>query len=269
MFTIHPLTTGTVRIKQAMARGEGTGMRRRSGLFRPGAMTGVLPIHVWAIEHDEGLILVDAGESSAARDQPFAKFGVAREQELDRALQAAGFAPADVTTVVLTHIHTDHVGGLPHVPQARVLAGAQELRYASGVGARLTRRVLRQPLPPGFAAQPLELDGPPLGAFAASAPITADGRIAAVPTPGHTPGHIAVIVDQGDHHVLLGGDSAYDQAQLLELHVDAVSPREDVARATMETILEHARRHPTVYLPSHDPRSAARLAATEALPAPA
>jgi glyoxylase-like metal-dependent hydrolase (beta-lactamase superfamily II) len=265
MFTIHPLSTGTVRIKQAMQRGVGTGLRRRSGLFRPGAMTGPLPIHVWAIEHDDGLILVDAGEVSTVRDQAFATFDVTREQELDRALEAAGFAPADVATVVLTHIHGDHIGGLPHVPQARVLAGAEELRVARGLGARIARRALHQPLPPGFDAAAIELDGPAFGAFAASAPITADGRVLAVPAPGHTPGHLAVIVVQDGHHVLLGGDSAYEQAQLLELHVDAVSPRADVARATMETIIEHGRRHPTVYLPSHDPQSAARLAATEAL----
>jgi glyoxylase-like metal-dependent hydrolase (beta-lactamase superfamily II) len=74
-----------------------------------------------------------------------------------------------------------------------------------------------------------------------------------------------VLVDQGDHHVMLAGDSAYDEAQLLDLHVDAVSPDEEVARGTMQTILEHARRHPTVYLPTHDPASAARLAATQVL----
>ena len=134
------------------------------------------------------------------------------------------------------------------------------------MGARVTRRVVRQPLPPGFDPSPLRFDGPPVGAFAASAPITADGSVTAVPAPGHTPGHLVVIVDQGDHDVVLAGDSAYDEAQLLERHVDGVSPDERVARRTMETLLEHGRRRPTVYLPSHDPLSAARLAAAQPLP---
>jgi glyoxylase-like metal-dependent hydrolase (beta-lactamase superfamily II) len=267
MFTIKALSTGSVRIKETMHRGVGTGLRRRARLLRSGPMTGELPIHVWAIEHPDGLVLVDAGESAAARDQPFATFAVRREDELDRALAAAGYAPSDVTTVVLTHIHGDHVGGLPHVPSARVVTGAAELAVALGAGGRLQRRLARQPLPAGFHADPLALDGPAFGAFAASTAITADGRVLAVPTPGHTAGHLAVVVDQGDHHVLLGGDSAYDQAQLLDRVVDGVSPSDDVALATMDTILEHARRHPTVYLPSHDPQSAERLRETAPLPA--
>ena len=40
---------------------------------------------------------------------------------------------------------------------------------------------------------------------------------------------------------------------------DAVAPKPAVSIATMRTILAHARRHPTVYLPSHDPESVARL----------
>jgi glyoxylase-like metal-dependent hydrolase (beta-lactamase superfamily II) len=266
MLTIKPLTTGTVRIKLAMQRGAGTGMRRRAGLFRPGPFTAPLPIHAWAVEHPDGLILVDTGESSTAHDTPFAKFAVRREDELDHALERAGYAPADVARVVLTHIHGDHVDGVPHVPGATVLASEEELRFTSSLGARVTRRVVRQPLPRGFRASPLRFDGPPIGAFGSSASITADGRVTAVPAPGHTPGHLAVIVDQGDHDVLLAGDSAYDEAQLLELHVDGVSPDERVARRTMETLLEHGRRRPTVYLPSHDPQSAARLAATQLLP---
>src|SRR4051794_22269675 len=173
MFTIHSLTTGTVNIKQSMQRGVGTGLRRRSGLFRPSPFTGPLPIHVWAIEHDDGLILVDAGEASTAHEQAFAKFDVTREQELDHALRGAGLDPDDVTTVVLTHIHGDHIGGLPHVPKAKVLASAAEVAFTNGLGAKLTRRALHQPLPPGFHTNSISFDGPAFGAFAVSAPITA------------------------------------------------------------------------------------------------
>jgi glyoxylase-like metal-dependent hydrolase (beta-lactamase superfamily II) len=268
--SVRPLSTGQVRIKETMHRGVGTGLARRARIMRPGPMTGPLPIHAWVIEHPEGLILVDTGESHSARNQAFATFAVAREDELDHQLRAAGFAPSDVATVVLTHIHGDHVDGLPHVPDARVLANAGEIAVARSLAGRITRTVARQPLPPGFHVEPVALDGAPFGAFAASQALTADGRIVAVPAPGHTPGHMAIIVVQDDHHVLIGGDSAYDQAQLLDLQVDGVSPDDEVARATMQTILDHARRHPTVYLPSHDPQSAARLQATDTLvPAPA
>ena len=54
------------------------------------------PIHAWLIEHPEGLILVDAGETHAARSSTFAEFHVTREDELDHQLKAAGVAPADV-----------------------------------------------------------------------------------------------------------------------------------------------------------------------------
>jgi N-acyl homoserine lactone hydrolase len=272
--TIHPLSTGLVRIKHAMHRGIGTGLARRARILRPGPMTGPLPIHVWAVEHPEGLFLIDAGEVHTTRDQPFAHFEVSPEDELDHQLHAAGFAATDVTTVVLTHIHVDHVNGVPHVPGAKILANADEIAAAGSLAGRATRAFTRQPLPPGFHADPVVLDGPPFGAFATSRALTSDGRIVAVPAPGHTPGHMAVVIVQDDHHVLLGGDSAYDQAQLLDLHVDGVSPQDAVARATMQTIVEHARRHPTVYLPSHDVESAARLRATDPLvpaaaPAPA
>jgi N-acyl homoserine lactone hydrolase len=264
---IHALTTGHVRILDTMHRGVGRGLRRRAKLLRPGPMGAWLPIHAWLIEHPEGPLLVDAGERHTARDAPFATFRVTREDELDHQLRSAGVAPEDVATVVFTHIHGDHVGGLPHVAGARQLAGAREIAVAGGIGARIQRRATRQPLPPGFAPAPIALDGPAFGAFAASAPLTADGRVVAVPTPGHTPGHLSVVVVQPDHHVLLAGDASYDQAQLQDRQVDGVSPDDDVAIDTMQTILDHAAAHPTVYLPSHDPASAQRLRTTSTLAA--
>jgi N-acyl homoserine lactone hydrolase len=123
------------------------------------------------------------------------------------------------------------------------------------------RRVLRQPLPSGFAPEPFALDGGPFGAFARSRPLSDDGRIVAVATPGHTPGHISVIcVDDDGRHVMLAGDATDTLEQLQARRADAVGPDTKVHVATLETILAHCEQHPTIYLPSHDPGSAARLA---------
>jgi N-acyl homoserine lactone hydrolase len=87
----------------------------------------------------------------------------------------------------------------------------------------------------------------------------------AVPAPGHTLGHTAILVDQADHHVLLCGDAGYDQSQILDRQVDGVSPDAAVALATIDVIRANARLHPTVVLPSHDPESLARLEARAVL----
>ena len=122
------------------------------------------------------------------------------------------------------------------------------------------RRLLRQPLPDGFAPEPLTLDDGPFGAFPRSRALSNDGRIVAVATPGHTPGHISVIcVDDAGRHVMLAGDATDSLEQLHARRPDAVGPDPAVHVATLDTILAHCAAHPTVYLPSHDPDSAKRL----------
>lgn len=262
---IVALTTGRVRVHDDMYRGRGMGLARRARILRKGPMGDERPIHAWLIEHPgEGRILVDTGETHAARDASFAAFHVAREDELDHQLRdVAGVSPGDVDRVVLTHVHGDHADGVVHLPGVPVFASAREIAVVGSLGARATRALTRQPLPEPFAPEPLALDGPAVGAFASSTALTADGRVIAVPTPGHTPGHLAVLIVQPDHHVLLIGDAAYDVAQLQDLHVDGVSPKASVAKDTMKRILAHAAGHPTVVLPSHDPEAAGRLASTE------
>jgi glyoxylase-like metal-dependent hydrolase (beta-lactamase superfamily II) len=226
-------------------------------------MTGPLPIHAWLVETGDSLILVDAGETTGARDTPFARFGVSAEDEIDRQVQAAGFSVADIDLVVLTHVHGDHIDGLPRLGGARVVISREEAKVVRSAEARMARRIAGQPLPDGFAPDVVGLDEGPVGGFTRSHRL-ADG-VHAVATPGHTAGHMSVLVDQGDHHVLLAGDVAYDAAQLQALQVDGVSPKARVAVDTMNMVLGHARQHPTVFLPSHDPESAARLQGTVAL----
>jgi glyoxylase-like metal-dependent hydrolase (beta-lactamase superfamily II) len=163
---------------------------------------------------------------------------------------------------VLTHLHADHMDGAVHVRHAQVLASEAELRWSRALQARVAQRLLRQPLPRGVRFAPLALDGGPFGAFGASAQLTPDGRVVAVATPGHTPGHLSVVcVDDDGRHVLLAGDATDTLEQLHARRADAVAPRPAVQVATIDRILEHAAQRPTVYLPSHDPESAARLAA--------
>ena len=256
---IHALSTGAVRVKQSFLFA-GSGVRRQLDLFLPGPWSEPLPIHCWAIEHEDRLLLVDSGESAGARNVPFARFEVSVAQELPGAMAGAGLSLDDVSEVILTHHHGDHVDGLVHV-RAPVRINDGELKFLGEAFPALMRRVLRQPLPSGFAPVPFALDGGPFGSFARSRPLTPDGRIVAVETPGHTPGHISVIcIDDEGRHVMLAGDVTDSLEQLTSRRADAVGPDPKVHVATLDRILAHCREHPTVFLPSHDPGSAARLA---------
>jgi N-acyl homoserine lactone hydrolase len=258
---IHALRTGVVEVSEALKTG--TGVARRAKVLRRGPMLGPLPIHAWLVEAGDRLILVDTGETAGVGDTAFARFRVTAEDEVDKQVQAAGFAVGDVDMVVLTHVHGDHVDGVPRLGSARVVISREEAKVVRSAESRLARRLTGQPLPPGFAPEAIDLDDGPVGAFARSKAVAAGVHVVA--TPGHTGGHVSVLVDQGDHHVLLAGDVAYDIAQLRAVQVDGVSPKAGVARNTMNMVLAHARQHPTVVLPSHDPVSAMRLERTVTL----
>jgi hypothetical protein len=60
---------------------------------------------------------------------------------------------------------------------------------------------------------------------------------------------------------MLAGDATDSLEQLHARRADAVGPNPDIHVETLDTILAHCAQHPTVYLPSHDPDSATRLAA--------
>ncbi len=256
---IHVIRTGSVRVKRSFLFPR-AGLRRQLSLFLPDQWSEPLPILCWAIEHEDRLLLVDTGESSKVRDIPFARFDVSVEQELPGALAAAGLSVGDVSEVILTHHHGDHVDGLPHV-RAPVWIHSEELAFARSPFSAVMRRVLRQPLPSGFSPQAFDLDGAPFGAFQGSRSFTADGRIVAVPTPGHTPGHVSVVcIDDEGRHVMLAGDVTDTLEQLQARRADAIGPDPAVHVATLQRIGRHCAEHPTVFLPSHDPESEQRLA---------
>jgi glyoxylase-like metal-dependent hydrolase (beta-lactamase superfamily II) len=266
---VHAIQTGSVRVKTAQVAGRGRGLARQFAIFADRAWTDWLPTYAWAIEHDEGVIVVDTGQGahllkSGAELHPFARWEVAfriePEQEIGPQLKALGVGRRDVRRVVLTHMHMDHDGGLAHFADTEVLVARGELEKARGLAGR-ARGYLPQRRPRGFDPTPLDLTPQSNGPFLFSKELTADGTVVAVATPGHTADHISVLVQSDQSVIMLAGDTSYSEELMLGGVVDGVSADEKVSAATLTAIQRLARERPTVYLPTHDPDSARRLAA--------
>jgi N-acyl homoserine lactone hydrolase len=263
---IHAITTGRVRVKQAQIEGRGHGLWRQLQPLLSPEWADWSPVYAWAIEHPEGAIVVDtganAGLKSLPRWHPYFQFSVGfdiePEQEFGPQLRSLGIGAGDVKTVVLTHLHIDHDGGLTHFPQSRILASNEELKRAAGIrGAALG--YLPNRWPKWFDPEPLVWSESPYGSFRRSARITTAGDIIAVPTPGHTPHHLSVIVSDGDTQIVLAGDASYLERTMLSGTIDGISADEAVAQSTLSDIRALCAQRPTIYLPAHDPQSADRL----------
>jgi N-acyl homoserine lactone hydrolase len=106
----------------------------------------------------------------------------------------------------------------------------------------------------------LELEPEPFGPFPRSLRLTRAGDVTLVPIPGHTPGQIGVLADEGDHTVFFAGDSAYTQELMLRGKPDGVGSDDQAEVLTHERIRAFARAEPTIYLVAHDPETGPRLA---------
>jgi glyoxylase-like metal-dependent hydrolase (beta-lactamase superfamily II) len=113
--------------------------------------------------------------------------------------------------------------------------------------------------PTWFDPKPLNLAAESFGPFAASRRLTEAGDVVAVATPGHTADHISIAVQDGDTTYFLAGDTSYTEDLMLAGKLDGVSADEQVSGATLGAIRQFAESRSTVYLPTHDPRSADRL----------
>jgi N-acyl homoserine lactone hydrolase len=268
---MHAIQTGTVAIKERQRQGVGHGLRRTLNTLFNRTWTESLPIYTWVIEHPEGILVIDTGETARATEpgyfpwwHPYYKLGlrewVRPEEEIGHQLRALGIAPADVRWVVMTHLHTDHAGGLHHFPKTEILVSRAEHQNATGRGRQL-RGYLPQYWPAWFKPTLIDFAPQPCGPFPASYTLTTAGDIHLVPTPGHTLGHLSVIVQDQQNTLFFAGDTSYTQQLMLSQTIDGVSESETLARQTLQRILQYTQTTPTIYLPTHDPQSAQRLAA--------
>lgn len=177
--------------------------RREATPADVGDATVPIPVNGFLLSAGAQLMLMDAGCG--------ASFG-ARAGHLPASLGLAGFAPDDVTDILMTHLHIDHAGGLVDAAGAAVFKRAR-LHMAEAEAAHW-RKVAAETANPDLstkaASAALTAYGDRLRLFAPGARLR-DG-IAGAPLPGHTPGHTGFMIEDGGEKLLVWGDIIHSAA---------------------------------------------------------
>lgn len=239
-----------------------------------------VPVHFFAIEHRDGLVLFDTGLDPAIAEDPKAYLGSAMgvfflnrlfrwklkpEDNLGQQLALMGHDAESVRKVVFSHLHFDHTGGIDQVLHAPLLAPRRE--WAAMSAPQSERKwYLRQHIEkPGaqwslFDMQPC--DDPALASFDTCHDVMGDGSIVLLPTPGHTEGSVSMLLrSAGMPPVLLVADLCFETDMLLKDQMPGVAEDFDAMRASYAKVRALKDDLPgLVILPSHDMDTARRLA---------
>ncbi|MFN8499127.1 MAG: N-acyl homoserine lactonase family protein [Anaerolineae bacterium] len=255
---MHAIQTGWVAVHPNHRDLFGPAGTRLASILLDPRWTEWLPILTWVIEHPEGVIVIDTGETSRVVEPDFfncdpgsnfvfrriLRFLVRPEEEIGAQMQGLGIAPESVRWVVQTHLHCDHAGGLDAFPVSEIVTSHLDFPVSQGA------LPCRYPswLKPHFAEFV-----PDIGlSFGRSMTLTRSGDVKIVPTPGHALGHQSVIVADGEVTYFFAGDASFDDRQMRAGRVAGICADVAQARTTLAQIRRFCADRPTVYLPTHD-----------------
>jgi glyoxylase-like metal-dependent hydrolase (beta-lactamase superfamily II) len=209
--------------------------------------------------------LIDTGENSKAAEPGFfacdsttgrvypsiLRPQVSPEEEIGPLLKEIGILPEDIRWVVLTHLHSDHIDGAYHFPKSEFMLSRTEHNRPYGAVTCV--------LPDWFKPNLISPQSDFSEMFPQAHPLTRSEDVWILPTPGHSYGHQSVLLRLSEVDILFAGDTTFIQKQLLDNRVGGINADITMSRKTNAGIRRHMQLHPTVYLSSHDPESAARL----------
>ena len=255
---IHVIQTGNVRARPMQPFGAPTILHRFAQILFSSKWTEWLPIYSWLIEHPGGPILIDVGETSRINDEGYlpnnflyhkaVQTKISKDDEIDIQLKKVGFKLKDIQRVVLTHLHGDHVGGLYLFPHCRFQVGKAEYDFAGsdkgpGMG------YFNHNWPDWFTPELIEFEKRKDGVFDESFVLTDDEDIIAVPTPGHSIGHLSIIVHSAK--AVISGDAVFNQETLIKEIPSYVLPNKEGKRS-VKLLNQYIQDNGYTLLSSHD-----------------
>jgi glyoxylase-like metal-dependent hydrolase (beta-lactamase superfamily II) len=201
-----------------------------------------IPIPAWLVRHERGIVVFDVGlhpdlATSTESLGPLAKmFTVDLEPggTVGPRLAEHDVDPHGSFTVVLSHGHFDHVGGLVELPNARVLVQRDEWRSVLDGSDR-----------------PLVDHGHDVVELAGEHDVFGDGAIVCVPTPGHTCGHQSLRIATVDGPVILTGDACYFSRTLDDEVLPPFAYDRDQQLASLRRLRQERGRGVSI-VPGHD-----------------
>ena len=218
------------------------------GRFDVGPGKRLIPICAWLITLDSGRrILLDTGfppayatdERAAALADGLDGFGrlvgFGPQHTILGALATQGLTASDISHVILSHSHIDHVGGLACFPDAEIILSACE-------------HALPRPLYFGKAS-PMAWPEARYATIDKTTEICAGLRL--YPTPGHTPGHLSALVRLTGAAFVLAIDAINRHSEPAEGYPDAADPV--TAALSGRRLRRLARRYKATLIPGHEP----------------
>lgn len=215
-----------------------------------------VPVPFFLIRHPDGDVIVDGGNPLVVASDPRGHWGsladvfevhMEAEQHCLAQLERFGVGSEAVTHVVQTHLHIDHTGALGHFPRATVVVHERELEFALGA---------EDPGAAGYVRA--DYDRPELRwqTVAGDTDLFGDGSVRLLETPGHSAGHMSLLLALPETGpVLLTADASDNRAQWEgRMHPRALYSREQGA-ASIERLHRVAEETGAVVVFGHDPKN--------------
>ncbi|WP_025897936.1 MBL fold metallo-hydrolase [Sneathiella glossodoripedis] len=210
----------------------------------------IMSVHALVIDTGERRIIVDTCIGND-KEREIAGWNNLQTTFLDD-LEAAGYAPADIDTVLCTHLHVDHVGWntrlvdgkwVPTFPNARYLYAKSEWdHWASGDGDKYGE-AYEDSVKPIFDLGLADL---------VDCNEQICDEVSLVPTPGHTPGHVSVRISSEGKEAFITGDALHHPCQMARLDWAASADADpEQARQTRRDMLSSLADSDTLVFGTH------------------